>query len=109
MAVAGHLGRPTRGLCCRCGSHLAAYLALLRLGVTVPPTLPPTRWALTPPFHPCPPVARGRSVLCGPVRRLSAPRCYLAVYPEELGLSSKRLAALATIAPGQRGQYRGDG
>ena len=36
----------------RCGSHLAAYLALLRLGVTVPPLLPAARWALTPPFHP---------------------------------------------------------
>ena len=36
----------------RCGSHLAAYLALLRLGVTVPSLLPATRWALTPPFHP---------------------------------------------------------
>src|SRR5918996_4457449 len=38
----------------RCGPHLAAYLALLRLGVTVPPMLPPARWALTPPFHPYP-------------------------------------------------------
>src|SRR5687767_14394776 len=38
----------------RCGSHLAAYLALLRLGVTVPPLLPAARWALTPPFHPYP-------------------------------------------------------
>ncbi len=36
----------------RCGSHLAAYLALLRLGVTVPLLLPASRWALTPPFHP---------------------------------------------------------
>ena len=40
------------GLDGRCGSHLAAYLALLRLGVTVPPLLPAARWALTPPFHP---------------------------------------------------------
>src|SRR6185503_8327417 len=38
----------------RCGSHLAAYLALLRLGVAMPPLLPATRWALTPPFHPYP-------------------------------------------------------
>jgi hypothetical protein len=29
-------------------------LALLRLGVTVPPLLPVARWALTPPFHPYP-------------------------------------------------------
>src|SRR5687768_4648284 len=38
----------------RCGPHLAAYLALLRLGVAVPPLLPAARWALTPPFHPYP-------------------------------------------------------
>ena len=38
------------------------------------------------------PVARAwRSVFCGPFRRLSAPRRYLAVYPLELGLSSSRL------------------
>src|SRR5918996_4499937 len=42
----------------RCGPHLAAYLALLRLGVTVPPLLPAMRWALTPTFHPYPAVAR---------------------------------------------------
>src|SRR5688500_12725364 len=42
----------------RCGTHLAAYLALLRLGVAVPTLLPAARWALTPPFHPYPPVAR---------------------------------------------------
>src|SRR5580765_1366524 len=42
----------------RCGPHLAAYLALLRLGVAVPRPLPVPRWALTPPFHPYRPVAR---------------------------------------------------
>src|SRR5690606_31818502 len=30
------------------------YVALLRTGFTVPPLLPVTRWALTPPFHPYP-------------------------------------------------------
>ncbi len=61
-----YLGHPSPGAssslptahrfrCGRCGSHLAAYLALLRLGVTVPPLLPAARWALTPPFHPYPP------------------------------------------------------
>ena len=34
------------------GPDLAAYLALLPLGVAVPSLLPGTRWALTPPFHP---------------------------------------------------------
>jgi len=33
---------------------LTAYLALLQLGFAVPPVLPRTRWALTPPFHPYP-------------------------------------------------------
>ena len=47
----------------------------------------------------------GRSVFCGPVRRLSAPRRYLAVYPVELGLSSEHLAAPATITLDQRGEY----
>src|SRR5439155_6853206 len=38
----------------------------------------------------------GRSVFCGPVHRLSAPRRYLAVYPVELGLSSGHLTAPVT-------------
>src|SRR5262245_45502752 len=36
------------------------------------------------------PLDAGRFVFCGPVRRLTAPRRYLAVYPVELGLSSAR-------------------
>src|SRR5512134_4193568 len=47
---------PAASLACardgRCGPHLAAYLALLRLEVAMPSLLPATRWALTPPFHP---------------------------------------------------------
>src|SRR2546426_12053592 len=73
----------------RPGPGLAAYLALLRLGVAVPRLLPAARWALTPPFHPYPTRVR-RSVFCGPIRRLAAPRRYLAVCPAELGLSSTR-------------------
>ena len=38
----------------RFGPNLVAYLALLRLGVTLPRLLPGARWALTPPFHPYP-------------------------------------------------------
>jgi hypothetical protein len=30
------------------------YLVLLRMGFALPPLLPGARWALTPPFHPCP-------------------------------------------------------
>src|SRR5512134_418158 len=47
------------------------------------------------------PLEKGRSVLCGPVRRLAAPRCYLAVCPVELGLSSTDHSCrpAATIPP----------
>ena len=38
------------------------YLALLLAGLAVPPTLPPARWALTPPFHPCPSAEAVRAV-----------------------------------------------
>src|SRR6267378_3710647 len=53
-----------------------------------------------PTFSPLP-LDKGRSVFCGPFRRLAAPRRYLAVCPLELGLSSARHAArrTATIAP----------
>ena len=58
---------------CRNGPFLAAYLALLRLGFTVPPLLPDARCALTAPFHPCliPRCTEGhrRCVFCGTVRR----------------------------------------
>jgi hypothetical protein len=50
--------------------------------------------------------AAGRSLLCCPVHRLSAPRCYLAVCPVELGLSSKRPCDRpATITLSQRREY----
>lgn len=79
----------------RDGSSLAAYLALLRLGFTEPPSLPKARWALTPPFHPYRYIGRPmkrRFAFCCTVRRMKltphAPRRYLAVYPVEPGLSS---------------------
>src|SRR5438445_621700 len=56
-----------------------------------------------PTFSPLP-LDKGRSVLCGPIRRLTAPRRYLAVCPVELGLSSARRSnqCAATIAPYRR-------
>ena len=36
----------------RAGPALPSYLALHHAGFSVPPVLPPERWALTPPFHP---------------------------------------------------------
>ena len=59
----------------RDGPSLAAYLALLRLGFTLPPVLPRTRCALTAPFNPCLiprfPEGHRRCVFCGTVRRAS--------------------------------------
>ena len=94
----------------RDGSSLAAYLALLRLGFTEPPSLPKARWALTPPFHPYRtrgfPRAR-RFAFCCTVRRMKltphAPRRYLAVYPVEPGLSS-----VPGLAPRHRDHPAGD-
>ena len=40
------------------------YSVLLPVGFTVPLPLPVARWALTPPFHPCPAEA-GRFAFCG--------------------------------------------
>src|SRR6266853_3686368 len=53
-----------------------------------------------PTFSPLP-LDKGRSVFCGPVRRLAAPRRYLAVCPVELGLSSTHPLSrcAATITP----------
>jgi hypothetical protein len=42
-----------RANCVRAGPALPSYLALLHAGFSVPRMLPPGRWALTPPFHPC--------------------------------------------------------
>lgn len=47
--------------------RLIPYFALHRIGFVVPPTLLPTRWALTPPLHPYRPCGR-RFVFCDTVR-----------------------------------------
>jgi hypothetical protein len=44
-----HLRKRTQ----RAGPALPSYLALHHAGFSMPPVLPPERWALTPPFHPC--------------------------------------------------------
>ena len=67
-------------------------LALLRVGFAMRRPSPDARCALTAPFHPClcPTAKRGhrRSTLCCTFRRLTAPGCYPAPCPAELGLSS---------------------
>src|SRR5688572_32204352 len=53
--------------------------------------LPPTRCALTAPFHPCRQrisALLGRFAFCCTFRGLAPPRRYLAPYPPEPGLSS---------------------
>src|SRR6202011_990232 len=72
-AEAGRDGRPT-----------SPYLALLRMGFTVPPPLPSGRCALTAPFHPCRPVPKeiGRRLLfCDTFLRVTATGCYPACRP----------------------------
>ena len=89
MPVTRHLVQPTRAtirkqiMCC-------PYLVLLPTGFTLPLLLPAARCALTAPFHPylCSRTNHRRSSLCCTGRRLSPPRCYLALYPVEPGLSS---------------------
>ena len=72
-AVARRLMLPTRAARSRhpmCGP----YLALLPVGLAMPVRLPVPRWALTPPFHPCP--STGRSVFCGAFPRVAPAGCY---------------------------------
>src|SRR5687768_7744315 len=65
------------------------------MGFAVPRTLPPARWALTPPFHPYPRRERlGRfRVFCGTFLEVSLTGRYPASCPAEPGLSSRRFRA----------------
>jgi len=56
------------------------YLALLPVGLAMPPLLPAARWALTPPFHPYPGSNPGRSIFCGAFRRVTPPGRYPAPF-----------------------------
>jgi len=70
----------------RTGNPRPPYLALLRMGFTVPPPFPEERCALTAPFHPYPRPNRGRSTLCGTFPRVAAagryPACRLSWSPD---------------------------
>jgi len=93
----------TRGPRAAARSRLPPYLVLLRVGFTLPPTLPLARCALTTPFHPYrSALADRRYLFCGTCRGLAPPRCYLAPCPMEPGLSSPRTAKggrAATVWP----------
>ena len=112
ISVTAYLKQPTRS---QRGSRLmGTYLVLLRVGFTMPLLLPAPRCALTAPFQPylCFRRSHRRSTLCCTFRRLSPPRCYLALYPMEPGLSSaihpfKRKRMKETLLqrlPGQLGR-----
>jgi hypothetical protein len=76
----------------RGGRLLAAYLALLQLGFTVPFVLPRMRWALTPPFHPYPRLREGGlfSVALSVTRVQASAQALPGSLSMEPGLSSKQ-------------------
>jgi len=103
--VAGRLERPTRGSPLAHARDLVVWVTPRRLFGLAPTGgcratvrcrrcggLLPHLFTLTPRLR------SGRCLFCGPIRRLAAPRRYLAVYPLELGLSSGRPKAPATTA-----------
>src|SRR5690554_2750930 len=71
------------------------YSVLLPVGFTVPLPLPVARWALTPPFHPCPADA-GRFAFCGTFPGVAPAGCYPA--PCFLGARTFLARRLSTIA-----------
>ena len=64
--------------CLRAKTSCRPYSVLLPVGFAVPPALPPTRCALTAPFHPYRDLrnAPRRSVLCGTIPGLAPAGCY---------------------------------
>ncbi len=85
ICVTTNLKQPTRT---QCGSHHGVPIwSCSQWGLPCRCMLPPTRCALTAPFHPYH-LCRWRFIFCCTSRRLSPPRCYLALYPMEPGLSS---------------------
>ena len=85
-----------------CGSqNTDFYLVLLRVGFTLPQTLPLARCALTAPFQP---YLKRRYIFCCTFRRLAPPRRYLALNPMEPGLSSSFQKRLSSQLPGREYQ-----
>src|SRR5882757_6354433 len=82
----------------RAGSS-ASYLVLLRMGFGMRARLLARRWALTPPFHPCP---NGRSVFCATFRGSlrAAVNGHPALWSPDFPLSLRK--AIARLTPAWR-------
>ena len=77
------------------------YSALLPVGLAMRGLLPAPRWALTPPFHPCP-RGRGRSVLCGAFPGVAPAGRYPAPLPCGVRTFLAGLVTHAVIQPSAR-------
>ena len=72
--------------CLKTHAARGPYLALLPVGLAMPPLLPAARWALTPPFHPYLPTIQSelcngrRFIFCGAFRRVTPPGRYPAPF-----------------------------
>ncbi len=95
--IAAGFARPTRAEgrdrpCVSASPRLAVrpYSALLPVGFAVPPPLPEARWALAPPFHPCPEASRRPGGLFSVALSLGSPPPAISRHrsPVEPGLSS---------------------
>ena len=95
--IAAGFARPTRAEgrdrpCVSVSPRYAVrpYSALLPVGFAVPPPLPEARWALTPPFHPCPEALRRLGGLFSVALSLGSPPPAVSRHrgPVEPGLSS---------------------
>lgn len=89
--IAGRFSRPTRTPRAVNPAAEAArrpYSVLLQAGLAMPSTLPPTRWALTPPFHPS--LSRSPGGLLSVALSLGSPRAGVTrrLFTVEPGLSS---------------------
>jgi len=81
-------------------TYSASIWSCSKWGLPCRRALLPTRCALTAPFHPYQ-AKLGGLAFCCTFRRLTPPRCYLALYPVEPGLSStKKFAAIAWLTSG---------
>ena len=80
-----HLKQPTQTQVTGCITIMSSYLVFLQVGFALPTRLRILRCALTAPFHPYP-IKGGLFSVALSVDY--SPRCYLAPYPAEPGLSS---------------------